>query len=194
WNLISVPFVLLEDNITTVFDDIKEDIEAVWSYDAKTNLWQVYRPNGDEGTNDLQKVTPGKGYWIMAYNDTELVIGGDLYNPIATPPSRDLVTGWNLIGLYGVEDELTDYTGPAGNANEAYCALYTLRNEESIYPPIKWSALVGYWEPDDPEFMEYGMCDRTDLGAGYWIFMDEDKKYARSSICPELMIGMLCWV
>lgn len=192
WNLISVPFVLLDDNITKVFEDIEEDIASVWTYDAKTGDWYVYRPSAG-GTSNLEEMNPGWGYWVMAHDDTELLIGGDLYNPVTTPPSRDLINGWNLIGLYGTEDEITNYNGPNGNADEAYCELYTLRNEESIYPPTKWSALVGYWEPEDPEFMEYGICDYTDLGAGYWVFMDEDKTYSRTTVCPEALVGLLCW-
>jgi len=197
WNLISVPFVLLDDNVETVFEEIEEEVESVWTYDAETDQWFVYRP-GANGTNNLEEITPGWGYWVMAYNDSELVIGGDLYNPTITPPSRELVEGYNLIGLYGVDEEIQDYTGPNGNGDVAYCALYTLRNEESIYPPTKWSALVTYWE--DPmefgqssEWFEYGICDDTDLGAGYWIFMDEDKQYAKQTVCPDMLVSMLCW-
>ncbi|MCK4927320.1 MAG: hypothetical protein KAS11_02555, partial [Candidatus Aenigmarchaeota archaeon] len=197
WNLISVPFVLLEDDVETVFEDIEEAVEAVWTYDAESDQWFVYRPEAANGTNNLEEVTPGWGYWIMAYNDSELVIGGDLYNPAITPPSRELVEGYNLIGLYGVQEELMDYHGPAGNGERAYCALHTLNNgppdiwKNSL--PIKWENLVGYWEPDNVnEWDYYGVCDRTDIGAGYWVFMDEDDRFSKSSTCPQDLVEIIC--
>ncbi|RLI90267.1 MAG: hypothetical protein DRO65_03030, partial [Candidatus Altiarchaeales archaeon] len=193
WNLISVPFVLLDNNITKVFKDISNDINSVWTYDAASDQWFVYRP-GKENTSNLKEINPGWGYWVMAYNDTELIIGGDLYNPAVTPPGRELKKGWNLIGYYGLEDEVKDYEGPAGKGRIAYCALYTLRNEESIYPPTKWSSLLTYWEPLDEEFIELGMCDRLDSGAGYWIYVDEDKGYARATVCPEWLVEKICGI
>ena len=192
WNLISVPFVLLDNNVTRVFKDINNEVESVWTYDAATNQWLVYRP-GKENTSNLKEVNPGWGYWVMAYNDTELIIGGDLYNPAITPPSRELKEGWNLIGYYGLENETKNYyEGPIGKGRTAYCALYTLRNEESIYPPTKWSSLLTYWEPLDEEFIELGVCDQLDPGAGYWIYVDEDKGYTRATVCPEWLVEFIC--
>ena len=191
WNLISVPFVLLDNNITKVFKDISNDINSVWTYDAASDQWFVYRP-GEENTSNLKEINPGWGYWVMAYNDTELIIGGDLYNPAVTPPGRELKKGWNLIGYYGLEDEVKDYEGPVGKGRIAYCALYTLRNEESIYPPTKWSSLLTYWEPLPEKFIELGVCDRLDPGAGYWIYVDEDKGYARATVCPEWLVEEIC--
>ena len=193
WNLISVPFVLLDNNITKVFKDISNDINSVWTYDAASDQWFVYRP-GKENTSNLKEINPGWGYWVMAYNDTELIIGGDLYNPAVTPPGRELKKGWNLIGYYGLENETENYEGPIGKGRIAYCALYTLRNEESIYPPTKWSSLLTYWEPLDEEFIELGVCDRLDPGAGYWIYVDEDKGYARATVCPEWLVEEICGI
>ena len=186
WNLISIPYVLLDNNITKVFEDIAEDVESVWTYDAATNLWSVYRPN-EEGTSTLKEMNPGEGYWVMVYNDTNLTIGGDLYNPIITPPSKELKTGWNLIGYYGLNDDVKDYEGPLGMGERAYCALYSLRDGDpnmfSVMLPVKWDNLVTYWEPLGEEFIERGVCDKMDSGAGYWIHMGEDDSYARSSMC-----------
>ncbi|NOQ37776.1 hypothetical protein GQ472_02700, partial [archaeon] len=196
WNLISVPFVLLDDDVETVFEDIEDKVESVWTYDAESDQWFVYRPEAN-GTNNLEEITPGWGYWVMAYNDSELVIGGDLYNPAITPPSRELVDGYNLIGLYGVQEELMDYRGPLGNGERAYCALHSLNNGPpdvwKMSLPIKWENLVGYWEPDNVnEWDYYGVCDRTDIGAGYWVFMDEDDRYSKSSTCPQDLVEVVC--
>ena len=46
WNLISVPFVMLDDSIEEVFKGIEEKIKYVWTYDAETGLWHKYTPDG----------------------------------------------------------------------------------------------------------------------------------------------------
>lgn len=213
WNLISVPFVLLNDDPAEVFEDTPS-VQTVWGYDENGD-WHVFRPGGD-GTNDLDSIEPGYGYWVLA--DCEepeyiprnfnfgcggpdgdkcemLVVGGSLYNPGPVVPPNVKVgsteEGWNLIGYYGTEGRW-GYKGPnawygwwSKDGKDAYCALYSLRNlneEEST----KWSALVGYWEPDNPKAW-YGLelCDEMDPGAGYWISMDAEGNYKPSTICDE---------
>ncbi|MEM2181062.1 MAG: hypothetical protein QXP32_09650, partial [Nitrososphaeria archaeon] len=145
WNLISVPFVMLDNSIEEVFKDIKEDIISVWTYDSENNLWLVYSPG--EGPDSLTEMVPGWGYWVLAKKDTMLVIGGSLFKPAVTPPDKKVVKGWNLIGYFGTENQ-TGYYGPFGNGKKAYCALYSLVDTTVGYP--KWSALLTYWEPYNP--------------------------------------------
>lgn len=184
WNLISVPFVLLNDNPDEVFKNT-DSVQTVWSYDAASDKWSVYRPGEDYGTNNLESIEPGLGYWVLSdCNETTnpyffytpqdfregcgpngegcemLVVGGSLYNPgPVTPPSQSLAEGWNLIGYYGTEGRYR-YAGPDAwyffdDTKEAYCELYSLRNlDGGFLNPTKWSALVGYWEPSNPHQWE----------------------------------------
>ncbi len=203
WNLISVPFVLLNDDPAEVFEDV-ESLQTVWSYDGETGKWSVYR-EGENHTNNLEHIEPGLGYWVLADCPGEgprddrcerLVVGGSLYSPgPVTPSSRTLVEGWNLIGYYGTEGRHR-YGGPdpmmpyMRESKEAYCALYSLRNlDGGLLKPTNWNALVGYWEPDNPrQWEEYGLCGELDPGAGYWIAMDAEDTYNRETVCDQSML------
>ena len=185
WNLISVPFVMLNDSIDEVFKDIAEDIISVWTYDGETGEWYVYTPDGNPDNDNLHEMKPGWGYWVLARNDTQLVIGGSLFSPAKTPPQKKLVKGWNLIGYYGNTDEdenpILSYDGPEGNGKPAYCALFSLTDTTIGHP--RWSALVTYWEPY-PYLWEYiNVYSRMDPGAGYWIEMDVEDTYVFSTQC-----------
>jgi len=188
WNLISFPFNPLDKDVEEVFEDTPS-VKAVWTYDGETDHWYVYRPDGI-GTNDLEEVETGWGYWVLANCEDPdegvcdyLLIGGSLYNAgPTTPPNRELVEGWNLIGYYGPEDE-DGYYGPEGNGDPAYCALYSIVKTNLV--PL-WSSLLTYWEPDNPDlWKEYGIIldNELDPGAGYWIHMKEEGNYAPSTAC-----------
>ncbi len=199
WNLISTPVVLLNENIEEVFEDIEEDIESVWAYDPLEELcdsedgWCVYSP-GEAPSNLLNTMQPGWGYWVLALDDTTLVIGGSLLAPGRTPPSRNLVPGWNLIGYYGM-DHQEGYYGPDGNGKTAYAALYSLTSGE--FGLAKWSSLYGYWSLNGVhEFEGYSVWDDLDPGAGYWISMKDNQQqyiYSPSTVCDDG--GFLgCWL
>jgi len=199
WNLISVPFVLLNDDPEEVFEDL-EGLQTVWSYDENGD-WHVYRPDNPT-MGDLKHIVPGEGYWLLADCDgmscgpmedmcQMLIVGGSLYQagPVV-PPSKELSEGWNLVGYYGTEDRWW-YWGPnfpyAKDSEEAYCALYSLRNlDGGLLNPTKWSAVVGYWEPNNPhQWKEYDFCDEMDPGAGYWLSMDAEEggNYKPETVC-----------
>ena len=134
--------------------------------------------------------------------------GGSLLSPGRTPPSRALYPGWNLVGYYGMENPEDDgevdgdeyiqaYLGPDGNGYEAYCSLYSLVNTNAFIPTKRWSSLYGYWEIVNPQFESYGMCNRLDPGAGYWIHMPTDMEqylYAPSEECPTAFWDLICGV
>lgn len=198
WNLISVPFVLTDNNITRVFESIAENIEAVWTYNAKNGTageWLVYRP-GNESTSTLFEIHPGHGYWILAKNEDELIMGGSLFSPGAvTPPARELEPGWNLIGYYGNEDQYgnrdSSYSCSEYDGKMALCALNSLVEPVGLGNP-RWSALEGYCEKNNPPnpWEGYNYDDNMAPGAGYWIFMktsaanpEEDYLYGPSTTC-----------
>ncbi|MBN2422149.1 hypothetical protein JXB41_02890 [Candidatus Woesearchaeota archaeon] len=221
WNLISVPFVLLNDEPEAVFKDT-ESVKTVWSYDGN-GVWHVYRPENPEISN-LEEIVPGEGYWVLAdCAESEetmenirwecgpdkgcdmLVVGGSLYNPgPVVPPSKNLEEGWNLIGYYGTEGRWW-YNGPDAmywnKGKDAYCELYSLRNlGGSILNPTKWSGLVTYWEPYNDDFnpftstwKELGYCDEMDPGAGYWVSMDAGGSFKPETTCEGIW-GSLCSV
>jgi len=199
WNLISVPFDPMNPDPEEVFENTPS-VQAVWTYDGEADKWFVYRPGVDYGTSNLDKIETGYGYWVLGDCEDpiehgprkdfceKLIIGGSLYQagPV-TPPSRDLVVGWNLIGYYGTEGR-KKYKGPDADYDEdgkpAYCALYSIV-KTNLVP--KWGALLTYWEPYNTldQWIKYGIIldNELDPGAGYWIHMKEDGNYAPSTAC-----------
>jgi hypothetical protein len=206
WNLISVPFRLLNDDPAEVFKNT-ESVKTVWGYNSETRKWSVYRSDGIVETNNLDSIEPGLGYWVLADCENPgdtfdnhlyscggidgdkcdmLVVGGSLYNPgPITPPSQKIVEGWNLIGYYGTEGRWW-YLGPDANyfmpSKDAYCALYSLRNLDGGF---NWNALVGYWEPYNGR-QYYDECDELDPGAGYWLASDVKDTYNPTTTCDDM--------
>jgi hypothetical protein len=183
WNLISVPFVMIDDSMEEAFEGLEEDVNAVWTYDAFTDTWYVYTPGPAPDTLDEMK--PGWGYWVHTNDDATLQIGGSLFAPGQTPPDKAIKHGWNLIGYYGNEDhwgnEIMEYDGPDRDGEYAYCALFSLGED---YMDKGWSALLTYWEPWNPDqWDEYTYYDQLDPGAGYWLFATEDGLYAYTTVC-----------
>jgi len=199
WNLISVPVVLLNDSIDGVLGGY-DFIESVWAYDPLHDLcdddWCVYTPDGNDLNDDLHELTPGYGYWLLATDDGEIIIGGSLFSPQVVPPSRELVEGWNLIGYYGTE-RLPGYYGPFenqtgqsidpyGEGDSSFCALNSLTLPGFIGRTPEWSSLESYWEPYNPGFIGLGCSQHMAPGAGYWIQMDAEDLYAPATVCEGL--------
>jgi len=183
WNLISVPFVMLENSVDEAFENVEDDIISVWAYDSANDEWLVYSPDGNNMSNSLDELHPGWGYWVLTENETTLKIGGSLFQPGKTPPSKELTSGWNLIGYYG-KNSHTQYNGPVGSGQPSYCELYSLIDTTVGYP--KWSSLVTYWEEDNPNQWKYlNQNDNMDPGAGYWIEMNEPESYSFSTTCYQ---------
>jgi hypothetical protein len=181
WNLVSVPFVLINDSIESVFESVAENLESVWTYDAFTDQWYVYHPDGEAPSN-LDSISPGWGYWVRMREPDTLVLGGSLFSPQQTPPSRNLKEGWNLIGHYGTQGEEV-YDGPNlnGEGRRARCALYSLGDS---YLDKGWTSLLTYWEPDNPDqWKELNYTDYMNPGAGYWISVTEDNLYEYTTNC-----------
>jgi len=196
WNLISVPFVLLNSDIEVVFNDTKQNITSVWTYE--NNTWFVWTPGPAPDT--LHNILPGVGYWVLANNDTDIKIGGSLFSPITTPPSRDLVSGWNLIGPYGTDwqnfssDPLCAYKTAAPDgifADFAYCSLNSLVDTQQGLP--RWSSLWTFVNCPGELVPWKGINACTDkpdenkmvVGYGYWIEVDVPDIYAPSSVCKQ---------
>ncbi len=194
WNLISVPFVMLDDSISEVFKDVKDDIEAVWAYDAdpacgnEEGCWYLYAPNN--GINEIHTMKPGWGYWVKALEPGLLTIGGSLFSPAKSMPDKKVFHGWNLIGYYGTEgapegpNGIPGYYGPnlAGDGEEAYCALFSLVDTQEGFP--RWSSLVTYWQLDNPDLWKYlDTNEYMNPGAGYWLEIDVKDTYTFSTVC-----------
>ena len=152
---------------------------SIGDFNAFSGAWSVYRPTHPEAS-DLETISPGNGYWIAMLEDGVLTIGGSLFLPAQTPPSKPLKNGWNLIGYFGADGQ-TGYFGPAGNGKPASCELISLN---SFFEGKGWSTLTTYWEPDNPNQWHYlSESDKMDPGAGYWLSATADNEFSYSTVC-----------
>ncbi|MFH0954836.1 MAG: hypothetical protein V1777_01930 [Candidatus Micrarchaeota archaeon] len=192
WNLISVPFVLQNDDPANVFESADENIDGVWNYDAFTNQWYVFRPS-DPGASNLDSIIPGNGYWVSALNPAIITLGGSLFSPQTVPPEKPIKgNSWNLVGYFGTEstyatgDDLT-YDGPDQEGREAYCVFASLVDDMFDIP---FSSLLTYWEPNNPhQWMPFSFFDNMDPGAGYWVYANQDdtENYVYTTTCNGII-------
>lgn len=195
WNLVSTPVFLREDALDAIFAEHGDKIVSVWAYDPYDG-WLVYSPNAP---STLDTMEPGSGYWILATEDFELVVGGSLLRPGPQPlPGKLIKGGWNLIGylpgrdgaLVAGSDPVLSYSGPAGAGKEVHCALESIATD---YLQVISSSLWTYWEPDSsaPWHPLDQWTDRMDPGAGYWYYYQtqlEDAMYVPpSNICSDIV-------
>jgi hypothetical protein len=226
WNLISVPFTLLNNDPREVFKDVDEYVDSVWTYDPDHAIcdydWCVWSPGDAPG--DLT-IEPGWGYWVLVTEKPEdeletecigdlcdlfeepiwLTIGGSLFSPAKTPPSRNLQKGWNLIGYYGTSWEIyewSDFNFCCGDAfnfpdrflygDKVYCALNSLIDTQEGYP--RWSSVWSYINCGDhvDSWLGLNACadqslqqalDRMYAGRGYWLELDTPDIYAPATTC-----------
>ncbi len=132
------------------------------------------------------KILPGWGYWVLMNKSASLTIAGDMINPVAVPPVKNITNGWNLIGYYGNRlyngSKASSYNGPAGLGKTSSCMLGSIVNTAFGYPT--WSSLETYWEPYNPNPWIYlNTTSRMDPGAGYWVFNSGTAIYTPSTTC-----------
>ena len=144
WNLVSLPLIPNDADIETQLAGIVENVDMVWAYDAATPAWSSYWPGGP---SDLTDMVDGKGYWVsMTAHDVLTVEGVVIPLPPTTPPTYDVVPGWNLIGFKST------YPRTAGDYLEGIAG--------------KWVRIYGYANG------MYTAVQSDDLmmsGQGYWI-------------------------
>jgi len=189
WNLISVPFTLFNDAPETVFEDVKDKIVSVWTYDeAGWHVWYT------DGSGDLKHIKPGWGYWILSKeNQACFEIAGSLFSPVQVPSSKTLQPGWNLIGYYGntglngEKDSIQIDCSITGRP--VYCALNSLVDTQQGFP--RWSSLYEYFNfgGDNAGWKGLTACvgkkwtEYMTPGQGYWIEMDVKDSYAPATNC-----------
>jgi len=161
WNLVSLPLILSDNSIEAVMVNVKNNINAIYSYDPSiTEKWKVWRKSS-ETANTLLTIEPGKAYWIKIDNPAILSVNGtiDIKSGDApgTIPTFNIYEGWNLIGYYGTKDEI---------------ALIALQNIDNKYSAI-WTLYKGNTQALQGTLKGVNFEDELKLTHGYWIFLKE---------------------
>lgn len=168
WNLISLPVVPNNIAISNVLGDAEASIGAVWTYDPNDSNavdgWLVYVPGNPEDTNNLDIITAGRGYWVSVTSNTTISGSGSLLTVgPTTPPSRNLVAGWNLVGYYQIPGE------NSSTANEAFTSLGGTAG---------LSALWGFNNSEG----QYKSVTTILPGDAFWISLPSAKVYTPSNL------------
>lgn len=108
WNLIGAPFSQ-DRSVTGALSSIQGKYARVFGYDAAdpADPWEVYDVGAPAWANTLQVLEPGKGYWVFATVETDLVLSNDTTGPvvqIAVPADlSEVTTLTNVVGTVSGE-------------------------------------------------------------------------------------------
>jgi hypothetical protein len=150
WNLISIPLVQEEKDLTKVLEMIDGYYDCVEFYNNtdKNDHWKINNTGKPIG-NDITKITEKMGFWIHITRPGETIF---LYN--GTQPTENqtitLFRGWNLVGY----PSLTNYNRTDGLNNLTYGT-----HIDSIWT---YNSATSRWK-------ELGPSDYFEVGKGYWI-------------------------
>jgi hypothetical protein len=150
WNLISIPLVQVERNITRVLGSIDSWYDAVQWYNISDtdDHWKHNKIDKSFG-NDLFELNESMGFWIHITNpgDTIFVYNGT--QPIANQ-TISLIPGWNLIGY------------PSKSNKNRTDALNNIDFGIDVNSIWTYNAATQTWK-------EITASDNFEVGRGYWV-------------------------
>jgi parallel beta-helix repeat protein len=150
WNLISIPLIQVNQNITKVLEMIDGYYNIVSWYDASdpADPWKNYVVGKPFG-NDLLYLNETMGFWIHITRPGDTIF---LYN--GTQPTVNqtikIYEGWNMVGY----PSLTSYNRTEG--------LNNLTFGTHIDAILMYNATTQKWK-------KLGPSDYFEIGRGYWI-------------------------
>ncbi len=150
WNLISIPLIQEEQNLTRVLGSIDGWYDAVQWYDASDidDPWKHHKVGKPYG-NDLNKLNETRGFWIHVTRPGDTIF---LYNG-TLPTSNQTIAlhpGWNQVGY----PSFTRYNRTQGLNNLTFGT-----HVDAIWT---YNAATQKWK-------ELGPLDYFEIGRGYWV-------------------------
>ncbi len=151
WNLISLPLLPYDTNLTQALQSIDGQYDMVRYFDSSNSSdpWKMYSSFKPLGLSDLRTIDSKMGIWIHMLSSTVLPVNGSV--PLVT--EIDLHSGWNLIGY----PSLTD------------------RRIEDVFAGLPLERIESFDENAGPHFLQ--RLDTTGYlapGKGYWIRVSGD--------------------
>ncbi|UCG70674.1 MAG: right-handed parallel beta-helix repeat-containing protein, partial [Thermoplasmata archaeon] len=150
WNLISIPLIQQDQNLSKVLEMIDGYYDAVQWYDVMNGAdhWKHHEVEKSLG-NDLFEINETMGFWIHITRPGDTIF---LYN--GTQPTKNqtinLHSGWNLVGY----PSLTSY-----NRTNALNNIDFDSDVDAI-----WTH-----NPSTKKWKELTASDFFEIGKGYWI-------------------------
>jgi hypothetical protein len=150
WNLISIPNIQDNQDITKVLEMMDGYYDAVQWYNNsdKNDSWKHYKVGKPFG-NDLNRLNESMGFWIHITNpgDTIFVYNGT--QPIVNQ-TISLIPGWNLVGY------------PSKSNKNRTNALNNIDFGSDVDAIWTYNATTQTWK-------EITASDNFEVGKGYWI-------------------------
>jgi hypothetical protein len=151
WNLISLPRIQSETEITSVLSSIDGEYDALQWYNAQdpTDSWKHFHIQKPSQTNKLKDLDHTMGIWIhiSTVGGTTLLLDGDI------PTSNQYISlypGWNLVGY------------PSQNNGIRNVALNNIVFGTDVDMILSFNSTTKAWG-------EVGDTDYMELGKGYWV-------------------------
>jgi parallel beta-helix repeat protein len=151
WNLISIPFIQTDTNLSIVLDSIKDSYDAVQWYNVSDTLdyWKHNHISKPSHLNDLNDIDHTMGFWIHITEP-----GGVLFQYNGTQPTSNqsitLHPGWNMVGY------------PSLYKRNRTAALNNIVFDQDLDAIWTFEAATQTWQ-------EIGSTDSFELERGYWI-------------------------
>ncbi|ODS40616.1 MAG: hypothetical protein A7315_08065 [Candidatus Altiarchaeales archaeon WOR_SM1_79] len=150
WNLISLPFIQVEQDLTRVLGSIDSWYDTLQWYNP-TNLpkpWKHHKVSKPFG-NDLFELNESMGFWVHITQPGDTIF---LFN--GTQPSVNqsitLFPGWNMVGY------------PSLSNRNRTTALNNIIFGQDVDAIWTFNATTQTWK-------EIGPTDDFELGRGYWV-------------------------
>lgn len=156
WNLISIPFIQMDTDISSVLSSINGSYDAVQWYDAADayDYWKHYHISKPSHLNDLESIDHKTGIWVHVTQPGGVLLQCSGIIP-AENQSITLKTGWNLIGYPSLSNKTRDV------------ALNNLTFDIEVNAIWTYNASRQKWE-------QIGEFYSFERGRGYWIHAKTD--------------------
>lgn len=155
WNLISIPIVPQDNNLTAFFGpSVMSDIAIVWEYNSSnvSSPWAYYTTETTKyKQGKLTAVNERQGYWVECYNPITFTVTGDL--PVDS--SVSLKKGWNLVG------------NPTMDIRQPW-SVYSLDRITWGYNSSNVASPWAYYTTETTKYKQ-GKLVELDPGYGYWV-------------------------
>jgi parallel beta-helix repeat protein len=152
WNLISIPFIQSDTNLSNVLSSIDGFYDAVQYYVGdSSDSWNHYHVSKGSNLNDLDRIDHFMGFWIhiMESEDVPFIYPGSQPNSNQT---ISLYPGWNMVGY----PSLSSYNRTEGLNNLTF----------DTHVDAIWS-----YDTASQKWEEMDESDYFQIGKGYYIYV-----------------------
>lgn len=170
WNFVSLPSAPASTFIFELFPDATASkLARISTYDSKNAVWKdaIYDAAKKSWSGStLAFMEAGKGYFINASEAINVLVALAAVSPLATPPTYDLLEGWNTIGYTSLEIK-------------GFAAPKTYLGGLSVIAFYGFNAATGMPTKLDPASVgdaAAGGVDDMELGKGYWVYLSKAGK------------------